>query len=641
MYNINFEVSAALLLSALLMSIYTKKRIKDRRNSLLSAMIWTTLISALFDIAMCWNSPINTGISRRLMIFFTIGYFVFHIGATVTYLLYNILLGRKDYDFSQPKNIVLIVPLIIDYVLIFLSIKFNIIFKVDVNGVYNRGNLIGIMYAIALFYIVLGIANIFTFRKNIPFQKRFASYALFFLGVIGLVIQYFYPEILIETFFSALGITILVGTVHNTEELTDSATGAFNKRAFIEVCSNKINSNMNFSVIVVYIDDFKLINKTFDAKYNEEIKVRIIDYLRNSFRNNELFRFTDSTFCIVYNKKYESHVENYLKTINKRFEKPWNLQKMSIKFSAHLCALKYKKDFNSIEMLLDYIEYIRTEGFKIPKKILQVSDLDISNRNRIREVKKLVRRALDEDEFSVVYQPIYSVEENRIISAEALVRLNDRSLGYISPEEFIPISEEDGSILKIGECVFEKVCRFLKTSSLSLLGIKYIEVNLSVVQCMENNLVQKLKRIMNTYNINPSEINLEITETAAANRVEMLNNNVIELNKLGIEFSLDDYGTGYSNMNYMLELPFKIVKIDKNIFWTALKDERAMVALESTIAMIKKLNLEIVVEGVETEKQLQKVKELECNYVQGNYFSRPLPMAEFKEYVINFNKRKQ
>lgn len=94
-------------------------------------------------------------------------------------------------------------------------------------------------------------------------------------------------------------------------------------------------------------------------------------------------------------------------------------------------------------------------------------------------------------------------------------------------------------------------------------------------------------------------------------------------------------------MNYMLELPFKIVKIDKNIFWTALKDERAMVALESTIAMIKKLNLEIVVEGVETEKQLQKVKELECNYVQGNYFSRPLPRAEFKEYVINFNKRKQ
>lgn len=640
MYNIYFEVCAVLLLSALLMSIYTKKRIKDRRNSLLSAMIWITLISALFDIAMSWNPSNIIVVSRSLMHFLTVGYFIFHLGATVTYTLYNILLGRKDYDFLQQKNIVIIIPLLIEYLLVFLSLKYNIIFTVDSNNMYCRGDFIGLMYIGAFFYIILGISNIFAFRKNIPFQKRFASYSLFVLGLIGLGIQYFYPMLLIETFFSALGLTILIGTVHNTEELTDSATGAFNKRAFIEVCSNNINSNIKFSVIVVYIDDFKLINKTFDAKYNEEIKIRIIEYLRNSFKNNDLFRFTDSTFCIVYNKKYESEIENYLYSINKRFEKPWNLQKMSIKFTAHLCSLKYKKDFNSIETLLDYIEYIRTEGYKISKKILEVSDLDISNRNRIREVKKLVRRALDEDEFSVVYQPIYSVKQNRIISAEALVRLNDRSLGYISPEEFIPISEEDGSILKIGECVFEKVCKFLKTSSLSLLGIKYIEINLSVVQCMENNLVPKLKKIMDTYNINPNEINLEITETAAANRVEMLNDNVLALNKLGIEFSLDDYGTGYSNMNYMLELPFKIVKIDKNIFWAALKDKRAMIALESTIVMIKRLNLEIVVEGVETEEQFNKVKELECDYIQGNYFSRPIPKEEFKEYVIEFNKRK-
>lgn len=208
------------------------------------------------------------------------------------------------------------------------------------------------------------------------------------------------------------------------------------------------------------------------------------------------------------------------------------------------------------------------------------------------------------------------------------MRLNDKRLGFIPPDEFIPIAEKNGTIIPIGMLVFRNVCEFISAANLQSRGIHFIEVNLSVAQCMQKMLAEQLLEVLEEYQLPTSCINLEITETAAAYSTENLAANMNKLAGTGIHFSLDDYGTGYSSMSSMLELPFDLVKIDKEII-SSLDNERAIIAMNSTISMLKQLRLGIVAEGVETEEQVRFLTEMGCDYLQGYYFSKPVPAEIF------------
>lgn len=228
------------------------------------------------------------------------------------------------------------------------------------------------------------------------------------------------------------------------------------------------------------------------------------------------------------------------------------------------------------------------------------------------------------------------LQKKKLIGAEALIRLKDEQGIFISPEDFIPIAEKTGTILRIGEYVFESVCLNLSQIDLAEYGIKKIDINLSVAQCMQEILAEQILKIQSIYQIPSSIINLEITETAAAHTPEILLKNMQDLADAGFELSLDDYGSGYSNMNYMLSLPFKMIKIDKYIVWAAFTDKKAEKALAATIKMIKEIGMTVLAEGVETPEQAQWLTESGCDYLQGFYFSRPIP----KKRIFGYNEEK-
>ena len=211
-------------------------------------------------------------------------------------------------------------------------------------------------------------------------------------------------------------------------------------------------------------------------------------------------------------------------------------------------------------------------------------------------------------------------------------------LGFISPEEFIPISEKTGDIIEIGEFVFEEVCKMFSEQNIKQYGVDFIEVNLSTVQCMQKNLAKRFKEILDKHNVSATSINLEITESAAANSPEMFLNTMSELKDLGFTFSMDDYGTGYSNLSHMYDTDFDIIKLDKSILWNSYKSKKADIILQNTVKMIKEMEHNIVIEGVETEEQKEYVSSLGCDYCQGYYFSKPVDKNEFIEYCKKYNK---
>lgn len=183
--------------------------------------------------------------------------------------------------------------------------------------------------------------------------------------------------------------------------------------------------------------------------------------------------------------------------------------------------------------------------------------------------------------------------------------------------------------------MLEEVCRFIGSDEFKKLGLSYIEVNVSVSQCMQHGLSEKILGIMNKYGVSPEQINLEITETAASFDQSVMTENLAELSSAGISFSLDDYGTGYSNMYRIAALPLKIVKLDKSFVNN--QTSKMWTILQNTVKMIKDLDMEIVVEGIETKDMVKKFSDLRCDYIQGYYYSKPVPQDEFVKFVSERN----
>ena len=184
----------------------------------------------------------------------------------------------------------------------------------------------------------------------------------------------------------------------------------------------------------------------------------------------------------------------------------------------------------------------------------------------------------------------------------------------------------------IGHYVLEEVCRFISSEEFQRLDLDYIEVNLSVVQCMQSNLASEILELLGQYKVQPSQINLEITETAASYAQKTMMKNLDSLTKAGIQFSLDDFGTGYSNMRRIASMPFHLIKLDKT-FTNLEQNPKMRIVLENTIRMIKDMNMKIVAEGIETECLVRQFAELHCEYIQGYYYSRPIPRPEFVAFI--------
>ena len=254
-----------------------------------------------------------------------------------------------------------------------------------------------------------------------------------------------------------------------------------------------------------------------------------------------------------------------------------------------------------------------------------------------KKVEKMLDEALDEKRVEVFYQPIFCTEKQRFTAAEALVRIRDRDGKIIPPGIFIPVAEKSGKIIELGNEVFKQVCRLIDEDEIEQYGIEYIEVNLSVAQCADVTLADNYIATMQVHRVKPRNINLEITESASLKSKKILLDNMHRLIEYGVNFSLDDFGTGQSNLNYIVDMPVDIVKFDRDMISAYFDNSKAKYVMDAAMHMIHGMGLKIVSEGIETNEQFGKMSELGISYIQGFYFSKPLEKKDFIQYLIEHN----
>jgi len=248
------------------------------------------------------------------------------------------------------------------------------------------------------------------------------------------------------------------------------------------------------------------------------------------------------------------------------------------------------------------------------------------------KMEEHLSNALEKDELYLCYQPQVDIKSCKIRGFEALLRWKNGEIGMISPLEFIPIAEETGLIIPIGEWVLEKACETNKIWQENHNFNAIISVNISPVQLKQNDFAEKVKRILDKTGLKPEFLEIEITESILIDSFDIVDM-LWELKKLGVKISLDDFGTGFSSLNYLTKLPLNTLKVDKTFVDNIKTDSKEKAVIESIISLVHKLELEVIAEGVETKEQLEYLIQSNCNNVQGFLFCKPLIESELRDIV--------
>lgn len=634
-YNIHYDICAIIVHVFALFFVVYKKEIRRVQNKVYLTILVTGLVTTIFDLLSAITNSYMDESKIIIGTLFNYGYLLLHNIMPILFCIYIVVVSGSYMNKTKFFYIQLFLPTVVTAILFILNPFNNGIFYYNDKLEYSHGSLMIWLYIIAALYMVISIFLIIRNSSLLSKGKKRAMIILLAGTVISIGIQSVYASLLIEMFIQGLAYLGILYTIENEDELRNGITGIYNRKCFISENVIRIKNNIKYTVITVKLTNLKYFSSLVGIMSTNELLKDIAMWLDMQVPNCA-YDCDNGSFSVVLNKYTEEDVEKTIVLFKEKLSEDWIFNDMKLALNSNIYIINIPEDVDTIERLMGIVdsEYESESDNKVT--LIRGEKLNMFQRER--KIQEEIQKALINREFKVLYQPIWDKESDTIHSAEALVRMPIGELGFISPEEFIPISEKTGDIIEIGEFVFEEVCKMFSEHNVKQYGVEFIEVNLSTVQCMQRNLAKRFKEILDKYNVSASSINLEITESAAANSPEMFLNTMSELKNLGFTFSMDDYGTGYSNLSHMYDTDFDIIKLDKSILWNSYKSKKADIILQNTVKMIKEMEHNIVIEGVETEEQKEYVSRLGCDYCQGYYFSKPVDKEEFIEYCKKYNK---
>lgn len=493
------------------------------------------------------------------------------------------------------------------------------------NIVYTYGPSCMATYLFALLFVLVTLYKAGIRGRDMNPKRRRAITIWMLIWIMAAVTQFFNANLLLVGFASVLGMVILFFELENPEANLDRETGAYNAHALGEYTKQLYEKEEKFCALLVACGS-RAVGDEESPRQTDKVLLDIVLHA-DQIKDVKVFKTLERELVFLTSSQ-ERMWETY-RNVKDYIDSCWR-QKVSPCF----VVLPNSLALGSVEELFQMLRL-----FRVDKRKNQTDNSIVLDENRIHKYKErekteaMIRSAIEEDRIEVYFQPIYSTRQHRFVSAEALTRIRRQDGTIVTPGAFVPIAEKNGLISRIGENVFDQVCAFIQKNQLWQQGIGYVEVNLSVRQCEDPKLAETYIRIMERYGLDPSCVILEITESASIRLRDILLENMRVLMDYGVKFALDDFGNGESNLNYIVDMPVSIVKFDRDMTQAYFSSYKAKFVMEAAMHMIHDMKLEVVSEGVETEEQAQAIEALGIEYIQGYYFSRPLPGAEFLKFV--------
>ncbi len=390
------------------------------------------------------------------------------------------------------------------------------------------------------------------------------------------------------------------------------------------------------AVLCVGLDDFKSVNEQFTYQAGDQLLLALADRLRaHSGRLGALARLGGDQFALVQadiDQPYEA--AELAQSILDDLEAEFALDHEQIRLRATIGITLFPEDGDSTEKLLQKAEQTMTLAKSRSRNRYQfyIASVDSEMRRR-RELEKDLRDALSRNQFHLVYQPQISYREHRVVGVEALIRWQHPEHGLVPPDLFIPLAEQNGTIIAIGEWVLDQACRQLREWHDQGFTELRMAVNLSTVQLHHTELPRVVNNLMQIYRLPPRSLELEVTETGLMEDISTAAQHLLSLRRSGALIAIDDFGTGYSSLSYLKSLPLDKIKIDKSFVQDLLDDDDDATIVRAIIQLGKSLGMQVIAEGVETAEQEAYIISEGCHEGQGYYYSKPLQARELAVFL--------
>lgn len=629
-FNIEFQI-AGLINLILVATLYRKRRtVWIYTDRIFGVFIFTSMMCVIFDIASIFTinykdilpQYVNEITCKLYLVSLTLCAYV-----TLLYLLADIFRNSNNSYIKSYKWLSVIIALAACMYFV-LPIQYHI--DPVERSIYTLGPAVNYTYAVCILILLISLVGMLIYKDRLSGFRRNPVFVILASFILAAGIQFVNNRLLIISFAISVSVILIYLFMENPADKVDEDTGLFNISMLKTYIDRQYATNNKFFLLVVSVRSYDVYTRTFGINNTNNLMVNFAKYLKE-INNALIFRLGESRFAIAGSYDDENLFNNVNIHIDNVKDKLFRVSNTDITLDCDICILKNSSLLKDSDEVLYYINSLFGNIFN--EDVIVVDQSIIDEVNKCNKIEETLRWAIENDKFCVYYQPIYSIVERRFVAFEALIRLWDEEGKFMPPDEFIPVAERNGMITQIDMMVLTKVCKFINDTDPSQYGIRSIEVNLSVVQCMQSSLATELKKVLDYYGVPLEYINFEITETAMANSKQSLSDNMDKLIGLGSAFFLDDYGSGYANLNFLIDLPFRAVKLDKELVWSYFTNVKGEIATKFAIDMLKSLGMEIVAEGVETKEQLDGMEEFGINYIQGYYFSKPLCENDVIEFV--------
>lgn len=632
-YNMNFLVAAFLVLLLIGYHSVLSRKLYDYNSRIFSWFVILGILDVGFDlITTVLLSDKKPDFTRITMLFLTI-FYLLQILVPYALFMYTWALCMRTTRAEKILGRILVLPAVLMGIVVLSNVRLGILFRIDGTGTYIRGPLYFCMYLYAYVYGIVTLAcSIWSFQKI--GIKKFCI-ILEFLLILGscVGVQAVHNELLMTGFGLMLGILVLYLTISNPSDYIDSLTGLLNSRSFRSRAQQFYDYKKEFHVMIMEVPQIRQINMLFGSKVGDSIFGSISDELDYIAGPENSFRLSGKRFAVICSSLHD--YENTQRTITDFLNRPQRAGKEEITVSGIVCGISDGLEFENCDMLVSYMDYLVSLAPSSMENVFLQGDQHTKKGFLDRkEIESYLYTAIEEDLFELYFQPVFSLEKNAFVTLEALSRLYHPTLGPVSPDIFIGIAEKNGQIRQIGKLQFRRLCRFIKEHPALLEKLENVKFNLSPAEILQEGCSQELLRTIQEFGLPHSFFQFEVTETVATEYSDRMYQIVEEFQRYGIGLCLDDFGSGYANLDTVLKLSFSCIKLDRSLLNGITEDNRAGIFYRNIVAVLKNMGYDIVAEGVETKNEMEFLRFCGVDMIQGYYFSKPLPPEELLDLLL-------
>ncbi|MCR5178886.1 MAG: EAL domain-containing protein [Lachnospiraceae bacterium] len=619
------EFSALPLLLTLIVSTVSRKLNKGRANILLFWVLVLAFLSSLADTVANFFVPPLNDLQYYIVKWNNYLYFVTRNGLNCVYFFYIIAVTRTWHKIKAWWiRLLLVAPYAGIVIMLILNPTTSIVFSVTRQNGYQRGSMILVVYLLAAYYLVVGIAYLSAYRKLLTFSEWSSLFSLYLLNALGVAIQLIFPFLLVECYFTSITLLFVVLYVQKPEKQIDVNTGLPAFFAFRDAMSKIESNGQKVQVVIACFDNAdELINylgdKTFRA-YIHDVERSVTAYTKKERLLAELYFEPPGHFYVILNDTSYNPVQGIQEIRDLVTKRNSAMTDSGLQVNLKIVSVRFPDEIGSCADLIHFAHnFVRFTG----DRILYHTEQIVGKREYRIEIRfdEILKRAVIDGKLSVAFRPVWSAVKKGPVFAEAVAKIDDADFGVIDDDTLREVALARGASALFEEFVLEQVFVRLKQERISQAGLSYVVVKLSGALGMQKSFADMVWNFRSRYDVYPGQICFAVKAADTERAGENFLDNIKQLVRLGYRIAIDDYGSGLANTEFLSEYEISSVRLDRSML-TENMTTAGRAVLRGTIAMLRSIPVDVVVRGVDDEETRDMLAGMGCELMQGGLFDK-------------------